>query len=206
HKLRYIGNGVVLDKFLEQVVPVPVRSAKPMVLMVSRLVKEKGCADFLEIARNLSDRACFVHIGPSEDDQRDAISAEEIARASQHVSFIGAVDDIRPYLAAADIVALPSYREGIPRVAMEAAAAGKPVVAYDVRGVREVIDPTTGLLAPRGDIAALQEVVVELLEDPERRSKLGEACRDRVVDLFSEEGVIERLRVVYRELVGGVVS
>lgn len=206
HKLRYIGNGVVLDKFLEQVVPAPVRSSKPMVLMVSRLVKEKGCADFLEIARNLSDRASFVHVGPTEDDQRDAITAAEIARASQHVSFVGAVDDIRPYLAAADIVALPSYREGIPRVAMEAAAAGKPVVAYDVRGVREVIDPTSGLLAPRGDTAALQKVVVELLDDPERRIKLGEACRDRVVDLFSEEGVIDRLRVVYGELVAGAFS
>ncbi len=65
----------------------------------------------------------------------------EIAAASGDVSFIGAVDDIRPYLAAADVVVLPSYREGMPRVAMEAAAAGRPVVAYDVRGVREVVDP-----------------------------------------------------------------
>lgn len=203
HKLRYIGNGVVLDRFLEEVAPVPVRSTKPMVLMVSRLVREKGCADFLEMARKLSDRASFVHVGPTENDQRDAISADEISRASEYVTFVGSVDDVRPYLAAADIVALPSYREGIPRVAMEAAAAGRPVVAYDVRGVREVIDPTSGLLAPRGDKVALEKVVKELLDDPERRAKLGEACRDRVVDLFSEEGVIQRLRAVYGELVPG---
>jgi glycosyltransferase involved in cell wall biosynthesis len=199
-KLRYIGNGVVLDRFTEPVPAVSSRSPKPVVLMVSRLVKEKGCADFLELARKLADRASFVHVGPTENDQRDAISAEEISRASAYVSFAGSVDDIRPYLAAADIVVLPSYREGIPRVAMEAAAAGRPVVAYDVRGVREVIDPASGLLVGRGDTAALAEVVTELLDDPDRRSKLGESCRDRVVEAFSEDGVIERLRGVYREL------
>ncbi len=206
HKLRYIGNGVVLDTFTEAVPAVPARSSKPVVLMVSRLVKEKGCSDFLELARVLADRGSFVHVGPTEADQRDAISAEEISRASEYVSFVGAVDDIRPYLAAADIVVLPSYREGIPRVAMEAAAAGRPVVAYDVRGVREVIDPASGLLVPRGDTAALANVVIELLEDPDRRSKLGEACRDRVVEEFSEDAVIERLRGVYGELARGGVS
>src|ERR1700722_4464800 len=205
HKIRYIGNGVILDRFSEAVAPVAVRSTKPMVLMVSRVVREKGCADFLEMAAKLSDLASFVHVGPTEDDQRDAITADEIAKASEFVSFVGPVDDIRPYLAAAQIVPLPSYREGIPRVAMEAAAAGRPVVAYDVRGVREVIDPTSGLLAPRGDKLALEKIVKELLDDPERRSKLGESCRDRVVDLFSEEGVIERLRGVYAELVPGAV-
>ena len=170
---------------------------KPIVLMVSRLVKEKGCSDFLELAAKLGDRATFVHVGPTENDQRDAISPQEIARASAHVDFVGAVDDIRPYLAASDIVVLPSYREGIPRVAMEAAAAGRPVVAYDVRGVREVIDASSGLLVPRGDTGALARVVSALIEDPERRSKLGVECRDRVVDQFSEDAVIDRLRAVY---------
>ena len=127
----------------------------PVVLMVSRLVREKGCLDFLGLARALHGQADFVHVGPVEDDQRDAISSAEIAAASDDVSFVGAVDDIRPYLAAADVVVLPSYREGVPRVAMEAAAAGRPVVAYDVRGVREVVDPASGLLVPRGDTAAL---------------------------------------------------
>ena len=202
HKLRYIGNGVVLDRFTESVPAVPTQSSKPVVLMVSRLVKEKGCSDFLELARRLADTATFVHVGPTENDQRDAISAEEISRASEYVTFVGAVDDVRPYLAAADIVVLPSYREGIPRVAMEAAAAGKPVVGYDVRGVREVIDSSSGLLVHRGDTAALSKVVVELLADPDRRSKLGELCRDRVLDGFSEGAVIERLRNVYAELAG----
>lgn len=199
-KIRYIGNGVVLDHFLEPVEPELVES-QPIVMMVSRLVKEKGCSDFFEVARELSGRAKFVHVGPSEADQSDAISAAEIQSAEHDVSFLGEAKDVRPYFAAADIVALPSYREGIPRVAMEASAAGRPVVAYDVRGVREVIDPQSGLLVPRGDTTALISLVGELLSDPRRRAKLGGQCRERVVERFSEEGVIERLRAFYGELV-----
>ncbi len=202
-KIRYIGNGVVLDHFLEPVEPDPeLIDAHPVVVMVSRLVKEKGCSDFFELARALSGRARFVHVGPTEADQSDAISVEEIARAEKDVSFMGATDDVRPYIAAADIVVLPSYREGIPRVAMEASAGGRPVVAYDVRGVREVIDPQSGLLVPRGDKAALVSVVEDLLSDPGRCAKLGERCRERVVERFSEDGVIERLRTFYGELAG----
>ena len=201
HKIRFVGNGVVLERFTEPVVPAR-RSALPIVVMVSRLVREKGCLDFLAVARALKGRAEFVHVGPDEHDQRDAVTDAQIAAASDDVSFVGAVDDVRPYLAAADVVVLPSYREGVPRVAMEAAAAGRPVVAYDVRGVREVIDPATGLLVPRGDGEALTGVVAGLLADPGRRATLGEACRARVLEGFSEDGVIDRLRAVYAELAG----
>jgi glycosyltransferase involved in cell wall biosynthesis len=198
-KIRYIGNGVVLDRFTAPVAPVG-PSSSPQVLMVSRLVREKGCADYLGLARDLHGRAEFVHVGPVERDQRDALTSAEMAAAAGDVSFVGAVNDVRPYLAAADIVVLPSYREGIPRVAMEAAAAGRPVVAYDVRGVREVLDPASGLLVPRGDTVALAAVVDALLKDPERRAALGRACQARVLERFSEADVIARLRGVYAEL------
>jgi glycosyltransferase involved in cell wall biosynthesis len=200
-KIRYVGNGVVLERFTAPVAPVR-STARPVVLMVSRLVREKGCDDFLGLARSLRGRADFVHVGPVERDQRDALSSAEIAAASDTVTFVGAVDDVRPYLAAADIVVLPSYREGVPRVAMEAAAAGRPVVAYDVRGVREVVDPGTGLLVSRGDTAALAGVVENLLADPGRRAVLGRACQARVLERFSEDDVIARLRGVYAELAG----
>jgi glycosyltransferase involved in cell wall biosynthesis len=201
-KVRYIGNGVVLDRFTAPVAPVVATDApvRPRVLMVSRLVREKGCLDFLGLARALHGRAEFVHVGPVERDQRDALTEAEMAAASGDVSFVGAVDDVRPYLAAADIVVLPSYREGVPRVAMEAAAGGRPVVAYDVRGVREVVDPASGLLVPRGDTRELAAVVAALLKDPERRAALGRACQARVLERFSEADVIARLRGVYAEL------
>jgi glycosyltransferase involved in cell wall biosynthesis len=201
-KIRYVGNGVILERFAEPVEPA-IDSVLPIVVMVSRLVKEKGCADFIGLAEALSGRAKFVHVGPTETDQSDAISAEEISRASAYVDFVGGKSDIRPYLAAADLVVLPSYREGIPRVAMEAAAARRPVVAYDVRGVREVIDPRGGLLVKRGDTAALRETVESLIEQPARRKELGDSCRNRVMEMFSEDGVIDRLRSVYQEIEEG---
>jgi len=200
-KIRYVGNGVMLDRFTAPPASVG-RSSRPVVLMVSRLVREKGCVDFLGLARALRGRADFVHVGPVERDQRDALSSAEISAASDDVSFVGAVDDIRPYLATADVVVLPSYREGIPRVAMEAAAAGRPVVAYDVRGVREVLDATSGLLVPRGDTAALRRVVEGLIDDPARCVALGRSCQARVLERFSEDDVIARLRGVYAELAG----
>jgi glycosyltransferase involved in cell wall biosynthesis len=201
-KLRYIGNGVLLDRFGEDVEPA-MTSELPVVMMISRLVKEKGCDDFLELARQLQGKARFVHVGPTESDQRDAVTADEIARASGYVDFVGEVSDTRSYMSAADLVVLPSYREGIPRAAMEAAAAGRPVVAYDVRGVREVIDPSAGLLVKRGDLEALRHLVSTLVDDPERLRSLGERCRVHVVERFSEQDVIERLRETYSEMADG---
>jgi glycosyltransferase involved in cell wall biosynthesis len=200
-KLAYVGNGIVLERFLEPVAPA-LESELPLVVMVSRLVTEKGCRDFIALAGGLSRRACFVHVGPFEHDQSDAISEAEVTAATESgdVTFVGGVDDVRPYLASATLVVLPSYREGIPRVAMEAAAMGKPVAAYDIRGVREVIDPGTGLLVARGDRLALTRLVGELVADPARCAVLGAYCREWVVDRFSEDKVVERLRATYAAL------
>ena len=197
-KLGYVGNGIVLSRFESPVVPA-ITSERPIVMMVSRLVLEKGCQDFLDLAAALSGQADFVHVGPFEHDQSDALSDEAVARATESgtVSFVGGVDDVRPYLASADIVVLPSYREGIPRVVMEAAVMGRTVVAYDIRGVREVLDPTLGLAVPRGDVAALTALVRSLLPDPDRRAELGAACKQWVVSRFSEDLVVDRLEEIY---------
>jgi len=197
-KIRYVGNGISMDRFLEAVPP-EFESDLPVALMVSRLVREKGCRDFIELARALAGKAVFVHVGPPEHDQRDALTEDELSAAAEWVSFVGPVDDVRPYLAAADVVVQPSYREGIPRVAMEAAASGKPVVAYDIRGMREVIDPSSGLLVRRGDTRRLEATVEGLLADPGRRHELGESCRARVTERFAESDVVERLRGVYAD-------
>ena len=200
-KVHYVGNGIILDRFLASVEPAPTGD-RPVVLMVSRLVREKGCADFLEMAARLSGVADFVHVGPSEHDQSDALSEEEVAAAAAAgVTFVGEVADVRPYLASAAIVVLPSYREGIPRAAMEAAATGRPVVAYDIRGVREVIDAELGLLAPRGDVTAITAIVADLVADPDRCDEMGKICRERIIANFSEELVVERLRNFYAETV-----
>ena len=198
-KLSFVGNGIDVEHFATPVPPA-LPAGRPVVLMVSRLVADKGCRDFIALARKLSDVADWVHVGPTEHDQRDALSTSEISAASDVVRFVGPVDDVRPYLASATVAVLPSYREGIPRAAMEAAVAGVPVAAYDIRGVREVIPPGSGLLARRGDIEGLASVVRRLLEDEDRRSRAADDCRGRVLEQFSESEVVARLRRVYRDL------
>lgn len=202
-KVVHVGNGIQLERFLQPGPPADLGPG-PVVLMVARLVHEKGCGDFLTLARRLAGKAQFVHVGPREADQRDALTSEEIEVAERDgtVRFVGGVDDVRPYLAAADVVVLPSYREGIPRAVMEAAAAGRPVVAYDIRGVREVLPRDAGLLARRGDVDAMVDIVGGLLQEPERRAELGRRCREQVVAEFSEEAVIERLRRFYAAVPG----
>jgi glycosyltransferase involved in cell wall biosynthesis len=197
-KISYVGNGIDLARFTHVAPPVPGR-ARPTVLMVSRLVAEKGCRDFLSVAEQLHERADFVHVGPREADQRDRLTDAEVLRASRWVRFVGEVSDVGPYLAAADVVLLPSYREGIPRAAMEAAATGRPVVGYDVRGVREVIPPESGLLCAPGDVDALVSIVARLLSSEHHRRAQGRACREWVVQRFSEDAVMERLREFYSE-------
>lgn len=195
-KVTYVGNGISIERFSEPTAAA-LRAEVPIVVMISRLVREKGCADFLAVAGALSDRARFVHVGPREHDQRDALTEADLSRAAGTVEFVGPVDDVRPYLASADLVVLPSYREGIPRVAMEASAMGVPIVAYDIRGVHEAVDPRLGLLVARGDVGALVQVVAALLDDAERRQQLGAQCRQWVVSRFSEDLVVGRLRSVY---------
>lgn len=202
-KLSYIGNGIALERFIQPVTPA-LRSDRPVVMMVSRLVQAKGCRDFFALAAALRDVAAFVHVGPDEPDQRDGIGPDEVAGVARRagVRFIGSVTDVRPFLAAADVVVLPSYREGIPRAVMEAAAMGRPVVAYDTRGVREVIPPETDLLIPRGDVTALVARVRQLLVHEEQRSSLGRRCQEWILSTFSEDDVVGRLREVYQRLNG----
>lgn len=203
-KVVYIGNGIALERFPASELP-SAGHRTPTVMMVSRLVAEKGCRDFFEVARALHSQAHFVHVGPVETDQHDAISTAEMEEMSSggFVEFRGASNDVAGDLAEADLVLLPSYREGIPRVAMEAASMGRAVAGYDVRGVREVIPLHLNLLVRRGDAGALTDLVRALLDEPQRLTTLGQSCKEWVTSNFSEDAVLERLRSVYSRFGAG---
>jgi glycosyltransferase involved in cell wall biosynthesis len=99
------------------------------------------------------------------------------------------------------VFCLPSYREGVPRSAIEAMSTGLPVVASDIRGCREVVaDGVTGLLIPDRAHAAIARAVARLLADPGLREAMGAAGRARAVERFDEELVIERTLDVYDRL------
>lgn len=173
--------------------------------MVSRVIRSKGVLEFMAAARQLAvshPRLRFLLVGPHSAESLDRLSASELDALSQVVSWPGARRDIPQVLASSDIFVLPSmYREGMPRVLLEAAAMGLPAVTTDVPGSREVvIHEISGLLAPPGNTDALARSIVRLADDAELRRRYGVAARRRAVELFDVGVIAAQTGGLYREL------
>jgi glycosyltransferase involved in cell wall biosynthesis len=214
-KASWLGNGVDLRRFDPAAVD-PERvtalrsswrigSDERVVGTVGRLVREKGYEDLVAAAEQMRVRgARFVAVGPSEPSKDDALSSGLLARAERAgVVFhgAGAPADMASIYAAFDLFVLASHREGVPRSAIEAQAMRRAVVATDIRGCREVVDDgVTGTLVPPRDPAALASAIRGMLEDPARAWAMGERGRERALDRFDEDAVVERTLQVYRRL------
>ena len=172
-----------------------------VVVGVGRLVPVKGfdlVVDALPRVVAARRDACVILVG--DGPERDAIEARAKALGvASHLRLPGAVDDVVPYLAAADVLAAPSRNEGMGRAIVEAMALGVPVVAASVGGIPDVVDAACGRLIPPGDAAALGDALAELAA-PMLRAKLAEAARRRA-EAFSDEVAAARMRDVYDELV-----
>ncbi len=215
-RLHLLGNGIDLDRFapadsaddtrLSARRELGIAPETPVIGMVGRLVWEKGYREFFEAIIELQERADHrfdvVVVGPAEPGKVGAVDRETIARMSKRgVRFLGARTDVDRLLRMVDVFALPSYREGFPRAAMEASAMGIPVVATDIRGCRQVVvDGETGLLVGPGDSAALCDALSRLLLDPALRTNLGAAAARRAAFEFDQERVISRTLAIYRQL------
>ncbi|MGH2785755.1 MAG: glycosyltransferase [Actinomycetota bacterium] len=179
---------------------------------VGRLVVEKGYRELLEVADRVHaelPEAVFLIVGGSDDDKWDAISKEEITRPRDHVIFAGHRDDVRDLLGVMDVFVLASWREGLPRGAMEAAAMARPLVLTDIRGCREVArDGIEGLLVPPKDPARLYDAVMRLARDGDLRKRMGAAARERALTRFDERRVEDIVVREYHTLLGraGMVS
>lgn len=214
-KLRLLGNGVDLERFAP---PAPgVRAAvraelgvgddQVVVGAVGRLVWEKGYAELLTAARALLSRrddVAVVVAGPFDPDKGDPLDVADVT-AAEHagVRFLGMRDDPERLYAAFDLYVLASHREGFPRSAMEAAASGLPVVATDIRGCRQVVDPgVTGELVPVRDPAALEAAIERLVDDPGRRRTMGAAAVAKAATDFDQRTVISRTLDAYASPAG----
>lgn len=178
-------------------------------VLIGRLLWEKGVSEYVEAARQLRisyPQAHFRLLGPINVDNLRAISRSEIAAWEREgiIEYLGETHDVRPFIADADCIVLPSYREGVPRILIEASAMGRPIVATDVPGCREVVtEGVNGLLCKAYSVKSLVVKLSEMLElDIEVRRSMGKRGRQKVATKFDERLIIER----YKDLVYNITG
>lgn len=160
---------------------------------VGRMVREKGHEELFEAARIVRARrpeVRFLAVGESDGDKSDAVTEEAIDAARGDFVFTGWREDVAEIMALLDVFVLPSWREGLPRSAVEAAASGLPQVLTGIRGCREVVrDGVEGLLVPPRDPERLADAILRLVGDPSVRQRMAIATRERAESLFDERRV-----------------
>jgi glycosyltransferase involved in cell wall biosynthesis len=217
-RASWLGNGVDLSRFDPERVSSTARDqlrttwgAGPdsvVVGTVGRLVHEKGYREFIAAARSVRAShpgTVFVAVGPEERDKSDRLTGEDLRDAvGAGVVMHGPGVDMPRIHAAFDLFVLASYREGVPRSAIEASAMRRPVVATDIRGSREVVEAgVTGRLVPPRDADALAGAIRMLVMDPPLRTEMGERGRGRASERFDERAVVDRTLAVYERLLRG---
>lgn len=184
------------------------RSDRPIgVLMATRLLWDKGVGRFAAAAETLADDDTeFLLAGAVDTGNPNAVPEAVIEqwRSGGKLSCLGHVDDIPALLDRVDVVCLPSaYGEGVPRILIEAAAAGLPLVATDAPGCAEIVrHDVNGLVVPVDwqGVDPLIAAIRQLVADPDRRARYGRAGREIAVAEFDEDSVIARTVAVYREV------
>jgi glycosyltransferase involved in cell wall biosynthesis len=177
------------------------------VLMACRLLWDKGLREFVKAARILKAEGRNVEflLAGQPDPGNPASATEQDIQAWVEeglITWLGQVDDMAELLSSVHVVTLPtSYREGVPRILIEAAACGLPIVTTDAPGCREVVThEVDGLLIPLKDAGALARAIARLEDEPELAERLGAAAQRKARTEFSEEKVISETLAVYQEL------
>ncbi|MGF6781260.1 glycosyltransferase family 4 protein [Paraburkholderia sp. GAS334] len=200
------GEGVDLDQFA--FAPLVERERFTFVL-IGRLLWDKGVGEYVEAARRLRARyphARFLLLGPVGVDNPSAITRDEVDAWQREgvIEYAGEAHDVRPFIVDADCVVLPSYREGVPRTLMEASAMGRPIVATDVPGCREVVaDGVNGWLCEVKSADSLAAKLAQMLDmSGDERRAMGERGRKKVASEFDEKVVVERYKDLLHTLTG----
>jgi glycosyltransferase involved in cell wall biosynthesis len=183
--------------------------AQPTVMFASRMLKAKGILDFISAIRLLRARgvdARYVLVGDADPDNPGSLQESELEawRDEGLVEYWGRCEDMPQAFAQADIVALPTYYpEGVPKVLIEAAACGLPIVTTPIPGCRDLVtDGVNGLIVPIKNPLALADALERLIRDRELRERLGAAGRERVVADYALSHVIDAHLELYRGLAG----
>lgn len=198
------GSGVILDKYID----LPINGRDSLVVLAARLLKDKGVEEFAEAARAIRASGCcwrFALVGTADYDNPSAIPEHRVrAWVDEDVlEWWGHCDNMREVYAKASIVCLPSYREGMPKVLLEAAASGCAIVTTDAIGCRDAILPgKSGDLVPVADSQALTKALLDLIDDPARIKSYGRAGRQLAIDKFDLDAVVKKTMSIYDHLYG----
>jgi glycosyltransferase involved in cell wall biosynthesis len=196
------GSGIDISRFL----PLPDPGGDTItVALVSRMLRDKGVLAAAAAVRCLRAEGLAVELllaGPTDPDNANSLSQETLRSlaAEPGIEWLGPVADVRTVWRRAAIAVLPStYGEGVPKTLLEAAACGRPLIAADVPGSREVVRPgVTGILVPPGDVDALAGSIAVLAGDPARRAAMGHAGREWIESGFTDEIVARETLALYR--------
>jgi glycosyltransferase involved in cell wall biosynthesis len=197
------GSGVDTDRLQ----PLPEPGGPITIGFAGRLLTDKGIRALVAAHRLLRDRGLDIRLliaGEPDPANPASVSLQEAQSWSREpgITWLGHIDDIEPLWRRSHIAALPSHREGLPKSLLEAAAYGRPMIATDAPGCREiVIHDRTGLLVPIEDPPALAEAIATLANSPDRRARYGAAARDLVVASMSAQAIGKATLQLYRTMV-----
>jgi glycosyltransferase involved in cell wall biosynthesis len=196
------GSGVNLDNFTNLDEP----SGIPIVCFAARLLRDKGVNEFVSAAKLLNEqgiKARFLLAGNLDTSNPAGLNNNDLNKLKEetYVEILGYQKDIPKLYASANIICLPSYREGLPKSLIEAAAASRSIVTTDVPGCRDAIIPNkTGLLVPVKDSQKLAEAIRWLIENPRERIAMGKAGRKFAEKEFQIEKIVQNHINIYNEL------
>jgi len=199
------GSGIDLDQFTPALPP---KGGQPCFLFIGRMLGDKGVREFVEAARLLKREQSswrFQLLGSLDQGNRSAIGAEELGQWIEQglVEHLGRADDVRPHIVSATAVVLPSYREGLSRSLLEAAAMARPLIATDVPGNRQLVEHgVNGLLCEVRSPQSLADAICQMgMMDADRRTEMGQASRALAERSYGVEKVIYAYREALAQLV-----
>ncbi|WPZ31547.1 glycosyltransferase family 4 protein (plasmid) [Sulfitobacter sp. OXR-159] len=201
------GSGIDLEDF--PAAPYPAGENETRFLLIARLLRDKGIHEYIDAARRLKVKgipARFQLLGAADSENRTAISRETLAvwEAEGVVEYLGTTSDVRPHIAQAHCIVLPSYREGAPRTLIEAASMARPLIATDVPGCRSVVENgNNGYLCTAKSGESLAEVCQRFVDLPETAKRsMGQAARKKMVAEFDQAIVVD----AYERAITGLTS
>ena len=191
------GTGIDTDYFSPQPYP---ESNSITFLLIARMLWDKGVGEFVEAGRQIKSEfndVRFQLLGFLDVSNRTAISREQMQVWMDEgvIEYLGATDDVRPYIREAHCVVLPSYREGLPRTLLEAAAIGRPIIATDVTGCREVVDHgVNGYLCKERDTNDVTEKMKDMIKlSIDERREMGLRGRKKMEQNFDERIIVKKI-------------